>query len=220
MPAFDNDIVFADGFPGWAHGVPVMLGCLENEARYFIRPEGVYTQETFANMAHALAGDKAGAVLALAAREGWTPYQALDKLFTAVVWTEPALETMRRFAKLDRPLYYYHFARLSPGAIRTDELVKHSSEIRYVFGNLTDDGYYDAKDDEISALMRQAWTSFARDGAPKSSNGQAWPRYDANDPHIAWIEDDMSVRPFPVTDMMRIINSLRRPNPDQTPANP
>jgi para-nitrobenzyl esterase len=210
MPVVDGKIV-VDGYPGWPENVPVMLGCLENEARYFIKPSGSYTWEIVRNMARALCGPKADQVMAIFDRENLSPYEALDKLFTAVIWTEPALETARKFATLGRTLFYYHFNRLSPGAIATRDLAKHSAEIRYVFGNLTDDGAYDEVDRQVSDLVQSAWISFARNGVPESSAGTIWPRYRLSAPHVAWIEDTISVRAFPVTEVMSALNSLRQP---------
>ncbi len=212
MPVVDGETLVADDFPSWGEDVPVLLGCLENEARYFIKPGGTYTRDILVNMARALCGPQADKAIADFDDEGLDPYPALDKLFTAVIWTEPALETVRRFARLGRRFYYYHFARLSPGAIATQDLVKHSAEIRYVFGNLTDDGAYDALDREVSDLLQDAWISFARDGTPESPAGQPWPAYQSDQPTCAWIEDDVSIRPFPVTRIMETLNRLRRPD--------
>jgi para-nitrobenzyl esterase len=160
-------------------------------------------------MASALGGPKAEEIMESFDRAALRPYEALDKLFTAVIWTEPALETVRKFAALRRPFYYYHFNRLSPGAIATRDLAKHSAEIRYVFGNLTDDGSYDAVDRRVSDLMQDAWIEFAVNGVPRSSDGTTWPRYDAATPRVAWIENSVDIRPFPVTNVMLAINSLR-----------
>jgi para-nitrobenzyl esterase len=209
MPVPDGRTVLADAFPAWPESVPLLLGCLENEARYFIRPTGTYTREVLVNMARALCGPQAEQALALLDRAQLDSYDALDQLYTTIIWTEPALATVRRFAALNRRFYYYHFNRRAPGAIATRDLVKHSAEIRYVFGTLTDNGYYDDQDRSVSALMQAAWISFARDGVPASPSGCAWPRYVAGAPQAAWIEDSVSVRDFPVTELMRIVNSIR-----------
>jgi carboxylesterase type B len=82
-----------------------------------------------------------------------------------------------------------------------------------LFGNLTGDGYYDAADSVVSELMQQAWLSFAHHGAPASPGGQAWPRYEASAPHLAWIEQHAAMRPFPVTELMEEIRKIRVANP-------
>jgi para-nitrobenzyl esterase len=210
MPVLDGITVVADAFPAWPAQLPVMLGCLENEARYFIKPAGTYTREVLRNMAQALCGPKADEVMALLDGARLAPYDALDKLYTTIIWTEPALETVRRFAALGRRFYYYHFNRLSPGAIASRELVQHSAEIRYVFGTLTNDGYYDDVDQRVSDLLQDAWISFARGGEPKGPAGLRWPRYANSAPQATWIEESATVRQFPVTALMRSVNSLRR----------
>ena len=208
MPVIDGETVVEE-FAGWPDDVPVLLGCLENEARYFIKPTGTYTAEGLEIMARALGGPKADKILKIFAAAKHSPYESLDKLFTAVIWTEPALETVRKFAALGRRFYYYHFNRLSPGAVASGDLVKHSAEIRYVFGNLTDDGAYDAVDRQVSELIQNAWISFARSGIPESPAGTFWPRYDSAAPAAVWIGDCISVGPFPLTEVMSELNSLR-----------
>jgi carboxylesterase type B len=44
---------------------------------------------------------------------------------------------------------------------------------------------------------------------PQSDGVNPWPRYDPDDPRIAVIADRVMVQPFPVTEVMTIINSLR-----------
>lgn len=210
MPVPDGEIVIDDGsFPGWAENVPLMLGCLENEARYFIKPGGLYSWELVAGMAQALCGPRADEVIALLRDLTDDPYEALDKLYTDVIWIEPALATAKRFAALGRRCFYYHFARVSPGAAASNELVKHSAEIAYVFGNLPADGCNDT-DQEVSAIMQQAWMSFARDGVPRGG-AFSWPEYREPDPQMAWIGDTDEIRAFEVTSLTRIIHSLRQP---------
>lgn len=208
MPVVDNETLHEDDYDGAPFDVPVMFGCLENEARYFIKPSGTYTQEGVEIMARALCGAKANEVLALLEAGGGSAYDKLDRLFSTVIWFEPALETLRRYERQGRQVYYYHFARLSPGAIASNDLVKHSAEIRYVFGNLTDDGAYNADDARVSEIMQNAWLAFARTGAP-ATDGKTWPRFAKEAPMHAHIENAVTYRPFAPTPLIRAINSLR-----------
>lgn len=207
----DGETVVPDGFPGWPDDVPIMFGCLENEARYFIKPGGSYPPDLLRTMAKQLCGPRAGDLMALFERSGDTPYESLDRLFTTVIWHEPALASARRFASLGRRFYYYHFGRAAPGAIANGDLVRHSAEIRYVFGNLTDDGHYDALDRTISDGMQQAWVSFARDGVPAGPGG-AWPAYAEPEPRLTSIGDTVATRPFEIAEITRIVHSLRDPS--------
>lgn len=211
MPVLDGQIVHASGYPGWPVEVPLMMGCTENEARYFIKPAGTYPAQAVVGMASVFCGPKRDKVLRLLERDGGTPYESLDKLFTTAIWTEPASETARKFAELGRHVYCYHFNRRAPGSITSQDLAKHTSEIRYVFGNLTSDGYYDAVDEALSAEIQESWISFARDGIPRRKDGSAWPTYRDDDRQLSCIDTDIRTRPYELSELARTINSIRDP---------
>ena len=78
-----------------------------------------------------------------------------------------------------------------------------------MFGNLTDDGYYDEADRKLSDTLQYAWTAFARNGAPSLPNGFEWPRYEGNEPMATWIEEEVEFRAFPVAELTSTINKLR-----------
>jgi para-nitrobenzyl esterase len=204
MPVANDRIVASDGFPGWPDDVPVMLGCLENEARYFLRSRDV-DRGMVEQMARALAGSRSADVLTLLSDQKSECYEAMDRLFTAAIWLEPALATVKRFDSLNKRTYYYHFNRVSPGARRTGDLAKHSAEIRYVFGNLWPADDYDDVDVEVSRAMQAAWVCFARTGAPPDD----WPRYMTIDPSMTLIEDTVSDVPFGISELTSMIHSVR-----------
>jgi len=225
-PVIDNAVIDND-FSGWPADVPVMLGCTQDEARFFVqptmlyahpevRPEDAYTPETLAHMAAAMAGGRADAVLAhLAGGSGVTPYEAIAELITASVWHEPALATLQRFADLGRTTYAYRFARVSPGARQTGLLAKHSAEIPYLFGTMIPPQAYDQVDVEVSRTVQHAWTEFARNGTPRSLDATPWPKYRTDAPEFAWISDTTASRrlvPTPVTELIaasRIVAATR-----------
>lgn len=219
VPVVDGHAVIDDAASPSLANVPVLLGSLENEARYFIKPGPAYPREALLGMAGAFLGPSANEGLAALEQEGLNTYGALDKLFTAAVWTEPALQTARHFAARGRQVYCYHFARRSPGAIATEALAQHTSEIPYVFGHLDDDGH-DTVDRVVSEHMQQAWISFARDGVPQSPAGSAWPAFDELRPDCTWIEDGIDTRRFPMNDVMRVLDRLRPPPPTHSGGNP
>ena len=208
MPVVDGDIM-QEGFSGCLPHVPVMMGCVENEARYFLKPKGSYTHAFMGKMAQALYGQGAGRALESLESNGLTLYHCLDKLFTTAIFTEPALESARKFASLGHRVYYYHFNQCSPGAVMTNELAKHTAEIRYVFGNLTEDAEYHRSDVEISRLMQHAWFSFACDGVPSTLDGLAWPVYSVAVPLTAWIENELAIRPFPELELVSLLRTAR-----------
>jgi para-nitrobenzyl esterase len=54
MPVVDGSIVAHDILASWADNVPIMMGCVENEARYFTKLGGNYTEETLDQMIRVL----------------------------------------------------------------------------------------------------------------------------------------------------------------------
>lgn len=216
-PIVDDDVI-QEGFEGWPEDVPVMLGCTEDESRMFIapdalyahpevRPEDAYTRDTLDAMAEALAGPSARAVVDELLGRGLTAYEAIAEVYTAAVWHEPALATLDRFAALGRSVYYYRFARVSPGAEKSGILAGHAAENPYVFGVLDPADSYDETDREVSTIMQTAWVEFARTGVPKNVDGSSWPAYDTSVPRLAVITDqarDESLVASPVTQLIRV----------------
>ena len=227
VPVPDH-VVDAKGFPGWSDDVPILMGCTENEARYFIKPGGpqlpfprniaiavlnlikpgaVYSWAIVEKIVTALTS--AQGVLEILRRSGKKPYDCLDWLMTSIIWKEPSHRTAERFAALNRTFYCYNFARASPGARHSRTLAQHTSEIRYAFGNLTADGQYDETDRKIAEALQSAWTTFARTGAPQSSDGAAWPAFEAGAPKYMDIGDELLCRPYTPSELSRAIASVR-----------
>ncbi len=232
-PTADGQVM-DDDFSGWPTDVPVMFGCTQDEARLFIRPNGlygepesnpaqVYTQKTLENMAKALGGEHADDILAYFAGTSLTPYEALAELFTSAIWLEPALASYQRFAKLDRMSYAYRFARVSPGARRSGLLAYHSAEIPYLFGTLTAgeadskedgkvvsaSGEYNEIDVEVQNIVQHAWTEFARTGVPRSPDGTQWPCVNGSNPQFTVITDITQGQPLDISPVTRMINTVR-----------
>jgi para-nitrobenzyl esterase len=226
-----DELVDAAGFPGWADDVPIIFGCTQNEARYFIKPDGpqlpfpqnvaiallnlvkpggVYTWAIVTKIATALCGAHFQQIMDILHRSGKTPYECLDRLITSIAWSEPAHQTAERFTALGRPFYCYNFGRVSPGARISRDLARHTSEIRYVFGTLTDDGQYDEADKEISEAMQSAWTTFARKGVPESPDGAAWPAFGSRTPQYMSIESRFSPQPWVADELIPVIAAMRK----------
>ncbi len=218
-----DDEVMADDFAGWPQEVPVLLGCTQDEARFFVqptmlyahpemRPEETYTHETLAHMAGAMGGDRKDDILEYFAGSGATPYEAIAEVITAGVWHEPALASLQRFAGMGRTCYAYQFARVSPGARASGLLAKHSAEIPYLFGTMTPAQAFDQVDPAVSEVVRHGWTEFARTGTPASSDGSPWPAYDNERPEVTWIDDTTQTRPHEPTPVTRLIRASRPAN--------
>ena len=234
-PTSDGQVV-DDDFSGWPADVPVLFGCTQNEARFFLKPTGIYgqpesdpsqtyTHNTLEHMAKALGGEHAADILTYFATTSLPPYEALTELITTAIWLEPALATFQRFAELSRPSYAYRFARVSPGARRSGLLAYHSVEIPYLFGTLTvgktdtkvtnpfitpseAEGYNEI-DTAVANVVQHAWTEFARTGIPQSPDGTPWPRVNKSDPQFTVIADLTQGRPLDISPVTQMINTLR-----------
>lgn len=191
-PVADGDVVVADAESARPAEVPVLLGCVQNEARYFIKPGPSYTWEAVERMAGALAGPLREDALDLLHGNWSNPYDALDELFTTACWFEPELATLERFATHGRPSHSYRFTRTSPGLVHSNELAQHTAEIPYVLGSLSAaeaPDELDSVDAAIAESVQEAWTSFARTGTPAASSGDPWPRWDASEGRATLIGD-------------------------------
>lgn len=220
-PIADGDVM-DDDFTGWPPEVPVMLGCTQNEARFFVQPTllyahpeldpaAVYTQTTLEHMSKALGGDRSPEILAHFAASGLSAYEALAELITVAVWHEPASATIERLTELGRTPFFYRFARVSPGARQSGLLAKHSAEIPYLFGSMVPPQVYEDVDRDVSNALQHAWTEFARTGTPRNLDGSPWEKSDRSAARLTVISDSNSsgpVEPDPLTDL---IGSARRP---------
>ncbi|MEC3976964.1 carboxylesterase/lipase family protein [Amycolatopsis sp. H20-H5] len=220
-PVADGQIMTED-FSGWPQDVPVLLGFTQDEARMFVqpetlyahpelRPQDVYTPQTLAAMADALAGPNAPQVLEYAAKTGSSPYEAIAEIITAAVWHEPALASLERVAALDRTVFAYDFVRVSPGARTTGLLAKHSAEIAYLFGSMNPPEAYDGTDAKVSDEVQHAWTEFARTGVPSSVDGRTWPIYRPQQRELAYIGDRTEFRAAEPSTLAGLIADARRP---------
>lgn len=187
---------------------PVLMGITKNEARYFIKPHVPYDAKHLEKMRVVLCAGRADEVAAMHAESRKTLYEDLDELFTTAIWTEPAIESAYRLERLGHEVYYFEFCRVSPGAERSQELAMHTSEIRYVFGNLTGNGYNDI-DREISREMRMAWVTFAASGVPHRVGGSPWPRFYGEDVSIIRIGDFVEATQLEISRLTITLNSLR-----------
>ena len=213
-PTEDGRVVAAD-LSCWRPEIPVLFGHTANEARYFITPTGpygappgtqLYTPATLARMAAVFGRQQAEAIVTALAG---SPYEQMAELFTAAIWTEPALASYRRFTERGRTTYAYRFDRVSPGNRRTGMLAFHMSEIPYVFGHLTPAEDYDEVDAQVSETMTHAWTEFARTGVPSTPDGAPWPAATSTAPQVTVIEDKAQSLPLDLAPVTALLNSLR-----------
>ena len=114
-----------------------------------------------------------------------SPRAAYVRLTTDARFVCPSRE-MARAADLGQsePVYRYFFQYRDPSPLGA----VHGLDVPFVWGTFdaidTPTGPYQptATDLAVSAAMQQAWTGFARDGAPPAATG--WPVWDATDPTL------------------------------------
>lgn len=209
VPFIDGEVLVQDHELRVGVKVPVLMGCTENEARYFLRPQMTFPPQALQNMIRVLGAAHHHQVERLLPVGERTVYERLDELFTTALFTEPAFATAKRLQAGGRPVHCYHFNRVAPGAAHSNELAKHTCEIRYVFGNLTDDGHYDAVDRQLSEALQDAWIAFATTGVPLLAATGPWPRFEADAPRRAHVGDGIDIRRFALNDLASTLHDLR-----------
>lgn len=90
-----------------------------------------------------------------------------------------------------------------------NELAKHTTEIKYIFGNLTPEEDYDEIDKDISHKMQYAWSTFARYGVPKNLYYSNWCHYDNHNPYYTLINNRIQTKPLEINQLIRYIQEIR-----------
>ena len=208
MPVPDGQHVCEETLSRRLGTIPLLMGCTRNEARYFLKPDRPYPDGMLGAMAGVLCGRQAEAVVAALGSATPDAYARLDLLFTTAIFHEPALATRERVVAAGGELYVYRFDRVSPGALQSRELAKHTADIPYVFGTLGDDPGYDADDGVVADLMQTAWLAFAG-GGPPETGGRAWPRSGGHGAPAAVIGPDIRFAPIDEEPVLGLVHGLR-----------
>ncbi len=120
----------------------------------------------------------------------------------------PAIRLAEACADRGVPAYVYLFAWKTPllGAA-------HGMDVPFAFGNL---GGKAAEPfigplegaEALSLAMRNAWTSFAREGTPRAAGGLEWPAYDPEDRAVLVFDGELRVEQDPYGDERRAWEGL------------
>ncbi|RCV50694.1 carboxylesterase/lipase family protein [Marinitenerispora sediminis] len=176
LPARPVDAIAA----GAGRDVDLLTGTNSDEFRFFLVPTGMaphVTEEAVAGLMAAYGLDPAAALeVYRAALPGATPGDLLAAVLTDHAYRIPAVRLAEARSAQGAATYVYEFTRATP--VRDGLLgACHTAEIGFVFGTLTDPVLGEDAPAELSARMRAAWTSFARDGHPGAAGGVEWPAY-------------------------------------------
>lgn len=171
--------------------VPLLAGFNSGEIRSlrFLAPPVPATSDLYESIIRERYRDRADAFLAL--------YPSVDVAESVLAaprdalygWTAERL--VRQQTALGQPTFLYFFDHGYPSADAADLHAFHASEVPYVFGSGTTSVWPKIPDTEeerrFSALMREYWASFARDGVP-SADAAPWPEFGDAEAYMAFTD--------------------------------
>jgi len=213
VPVEDEEVLRADDGLGAMATMPILMGLTKNEARYFIKPGMPRNEQMLEATTRVMGRGQADSLLAALKTHEAELYDRLDKIFTTCMWAEPAFATACMVSAINPRLYKYRFDRVSPGMGKSNELAKHTAEIKYVFGNMHPSDCYGDIDMSLSTFMQDAWIAFARTGTPHGMNGEPWPAYTAESELSLVIDAFPHTCPISVDPIVRLVHLLRAERP-------
>ncbi len=164
--------------------VPLLAGWVRDEGG---PPKDTVTLDSYRQMAQQTFGSNSAAFLQAyaatsdtEARRSMADYEA-DRFIAASTWEWIEAQVKTGGA----PIYRFHFEQPSPGSRYhpASTGVFHSSEIEYVFGNLSarPGAPWTAADYKLSDTMQDYWINFAKTGNPNGAGLPQWPAYTSAD---------------------------------------
>jgi len=175
---------------GRQHDVPLIVGMNGNEGSLFSRNLGIDDVGKFQAMVRNAIPEQASQALehfAVATDEDVVA--AMDHWVHDLYFAGPVRLHALTHAEVSSPAWLYHFTRVPPTSRAAVLGSHHTSEIRYVFGNLTGPGTYTQPlaaegeepsdvDKRISDTMMSYWVQFAKTGNPNVEGQPVWPEYE------------------------------------------
>jgi len=161
--------------------VPLIAGFNSGEIRTLrhLLPPVPASREAYFQDIRARYGDRADAYLGLYPADGDLVQNGQDSTRDAVFgWASERL--VRNQQALGQPAFLYYFSHSYPAADAAGIGGFHASEVPFVFGTMASTPPAwpaipdSAAERGLSGAMLDYWTSFARDGRPRSANGAAW----------------------------------------------
>ena len=113
-------------------------------------------------------------------------------------------EWARRRAVISRyPVYVYFFDHPHPGPQQVRYGTFHSSEIPYVFGNLSQSRPFGDADRALTRTMQARWVSYIKGGAPDAAGAPPWPVFTAASPMMIKLGDNPAAMPVLPADKLK-----------------
>ena len=166
---------------GQVNAVPLLVGANANEGSLFLfnSPPPKSRAEYDAMLEKSFGAEEARAVSGLYPPDdlrlcGGRPHGRLSVRRTGPLRGRSVSE------RAHIPVYFYHFAHPTPGAMGELLGAHHGAEIAYALDNLQLAPHREAVDDQIRDALAGYWVQFAATGNPNRPGLPNWPAYDAS----------------------------------------
>jgi para-nitrobenzyl esterase len=156
---------------GRMHRMPLIVGLNLDEGTMLTRNWPIESSADWRSQIEKNFGNARDEAARLYPAEGDSPRAAVARMFADTQFNYGARMIARSMAKAGMPVYKYLFTKRLPGAVDGPH---HGEEVPYPFGCVENAQEVDR---QLSARMRSAWVSFARDGVPQMCDGPEWKRY-------------------------------------------
>lgn len=188
-PIRDGWLVREDERPAFKAGrlraMPLIVGSNVDEGTLLTRSWPVDTVEAWRQQVEANFGAAAEEAASLyPARTGGEARAAVAAMFADTQFHYGTRLLAQSMAAREPRTWKYLFTRRRPGQ---PDGPHHGEEVGQVFGNLQAawPGAHDARDEELSRVMRKAWVTFAANGDPNIAGVPHWAPYrPADDNHL------------------------------------
>jgi len=165
---------------------PLLIGTNDHEWLMSLEPD-VSLDETTHQFDFHLGPDSLRAML-----PDLNDHQIADRVTTAEYMYCPSIK-LADIISAEKPVFFYLFSRVRDGEFGQRVGAYHGAEIPYVFNHHDSYLVTNATDHELTRLMMDYWTNFARTGNPNSKASPYWPAYQASSRLVMTLNQQLSV---------------------------
>jgi para-nitrobenzyl esterase len=183
IPAVDGYVIpdepaklFAEGK---FHRVPLMIGATRDEATMFLLQSRVNSPQLYREMVAQQTGDLADEFESIfpAGEKPLEVKNATNRFLSVTRFIGPMRYIAGQVSRFEPKVYYYHFTHVPANTLGQMMGSHHAAEIRYVFGNLSDDGKDPPGEKKLADVMMNCWIEFAKSGDPNGEHIPNWPTH-------------------------------------------